>query len=53
MNYVCCDKLWNAMITRMLEWTPDSDESGPLVVGWWTSWGFLPMFHCPFCDEAV
>ena len=55
MSRVCCNDLWNAMLNRALEWTPvsDGDESGPLVVGWWTSWGFLPLFHCPYCGEAV
>jgi len=55
MKYICCTSLWNAMITRALEWTPvsDGDESGPLVVGWWTRWGFLPMHWCPYCDAEV
>jgi len=49
MKKVCCDKMFSAMISRELEWASD----GEIVVGQWTSWGFLPLFLCPNCGAEV
>ena len=55
MKKVCCTALWDALMEGRLEWTPvsEGDAAGPIVVGEWTDWGFLPLFWCPNCGAEI